>query len=129
MLVRLFRIWLISIESYLLLLRLILIIVVLIADIIILIIILVKLGKVILIQLLKGEGLASEPVDGTRDQLLLNVLSQLVVELEALLNVGSGIVVILGRGLGGREEVEEGFGRDRLLDNASLLGGFVWSAP
>lgn len=65
----------ISIEPYLLLLRLILIIVVLIADIIILIIILVKLGKVILIQLLKGESLASEPVDGTRDQLLLNVLS------------------------------------------------------
>jgi hypothetical protein len=53
------------------------------------------------------QSLTSEPVDGTRDELLLDVLTELVVELELGLNVVLDLLVILGRGAGGVEEVEE----------------------
>jgi hypothetical protein len=54
-------------------------------------------------------------------QLLLNVLTQLVVQLQALFNVAGDGLVIFGGGLRGREEVEEGFGGHADLDNAGLL--------
>ena len=113
-------------ETHVVLLRLLLIVTVL-AEVVILIVILVELIliQVVLVYLLKGQSLAGEPVDRTRDELLLDVLTKLVIQFQALLNVGRGVIlVILGWCLGRREEVEEGFGRDRLLDDTSLLG--VW---
>ena len=53
------------------------------------------------------QSLTSEPVDGTGNQLLLDVLTELVVELELGLNIVLNLLVILGRGAGGVEEVEE----------------------
>jgi len=53
------------------------------------------------------QSLTSEPVDGTGNQLLLDVLTELVVELELGLNVVLNLLVVLGRGAGGVEEVEE----------------------
>ncbi len=112
-------------SSYLILLRLILIIVVLADIIVVLVILVVELAKVIVIKLLEGEGFTSEPVDSPRDQLLLDIFAQLVVELQAVLDIGSRVVVLVARRLGRGEEVEEGLGRDRLLDDAGLLGGCV----
>ena len=40
------------------------------------------------IELLELKRFAREPVDSTRDQLFLDVLTELVVELEAFLNIG-----------------------------------------
>lgn len=107
--------------SYVFFVRLLVLIAVLAQVILVVILVEVLLVKVILVQLLKCESLSSKPVDSTRNQLLLDVLAELVVELQALLDVGSSVVVILGRCLGGREEVEEGLGGDGLLHNASLL--------
>lgn len=77
----------------------------------------------IVIQLLKLQGLTSEPVNCTRDELLLDIFSQLVVELETLFDIRRGIIVILIRGgLGWREEVEERLGWYSLSDNPGLLG-------
>jgi hypothetical protein len=67
------------------------------------------------------QSLAGEPVDGTGDKLLLDVLSELVVKLEALLDVGRSIVLVLW-GVGRVEEVEERLSRNSLLDDARLLG-------
>jgi hypothetical protein len=53
------------------------------------------------------QSLTSEPVDGTGNELLLDVLTELVVELELGLNVVLDLLVVLGRGAGGVEEVEE----------------------
>lgn len=73
-------------------------------------------------KLLKLQRLAGEPVNGARDQLLLDVLAESVVKLEALLDVRGGVVVVLGgRGRWG-EEVEKGLLRDGLLDDTRLLG-------
>ena len=60
--------------------------------------------------------------------LALGILAELVVQLQPDLDVRHGValVVIAGRG-GRREEVEEGFRRDRLLDDTGLLG--VYSGP
>jgi hydrogenase-4 membrane subunit HyfE len=79
--------------------------------------------QVVLVNFLKRQGLASEPVYCTRDKLLLDVLTKLIVELEALLNVRAGIfiVLILGGRLRWREEAEERLGWYCLLDNTGLL--------
>jgi hypothetical protein len=53
------------------------------------------------------QSLASEPVDGTGDELLLDVLAELVVELETLLDVRGSIVLLILWGRGWVEEVEE----------------------
>ena len=53
------------------------------------------------------KGLAGEPVNGAGDELLLDVLTELVVELELGLNVVLDLLVILCRGAGGVEEIEE----------------------
>lgn len=101
-----------------------LVIITILAEVIIFLIIITFLILEI-IELLESESLASEPVDGTRNKLLLDIFTKLVVKLQALLDVRSTIVVLLLflglRGLGWREEVEERFCGDSLLDNASLF--------
>ena len=72
--------------------------------------------------LLKGKRLTSKPVDGMGNELLLDILAKLVVKLEALLDVGSSIVVALGRVLRRGEEVEERLSGNSLLNNTGLLG-------
>ena len=93
------------------------------AQVILVILVVVKLlVEVVFVNLLVGQGLAGEPVNGAGNQLLLDVLAQLVVQLQAVLDVVGGLVVVLCRGLRRREEVEERLSRDGLLDDAGLLG-------
>lgn len=106
---------------YVIVVGLLILIAVLAEVVLIIVLIEVLLVKLVLVHLLESEGLSSKPVDGTGNELLLNVLTQLVVKLEALLNVGSGIVVVLGGCIGGREEVEKRLGGNSLLDNTSLF--------
>ena len=73
------------------------------------------------------QSLAGEPVDRTGNELLLDILTELVVKLETLLDVGGSIVVVL-RGVGWVEEVEERLCGDGLLDNAGLLSVYEVSA-
>ena len=72
--------------------------------------------------MLELQSLASEPVNGTWDELLLDVLTELVVELKLGLNVVVNLLVVILRWRRWVEKVEEGWGWDRLLDNAGLLG-------
>lgn len=109
-------------QSYIVLVGLLVLVTVLAEIIVVLVKVLLVLVEVVLLHLLKSKGLARKPVDGTRDELLLDVLTKLVVKLEALFDVTGSIVVVLRRRLGRGEEVEEGLGGDGLLDNASLLG-------
>lgn len=112
-------------KSYIVFIALILVILVLAGIFIIFIILIIELGvlEVLLIELLEGEGLASEPVDGAGNKLLLDILTELVVELKTLLDIGGGGLIVISGGLRGGEKVEERLGRNGLLDNASLLGG------
>ncbi|KAH0294782.1 hypothetical protein KCU62_g97, partial [Aureobasidium sp. EXF-3399] len=91
-----------------------------------LLILIVLVLEVVLIKVLEAllelQSLTSEPVDGTGNELLLDVLTELVVELELGLNIVLNLLVVLGRGAGGVEEVEERGSGDGLLDNAGLLG-------
>lgn len=108
-----------AVATYLLI-RLVLVPVV--TEVILLLIVLVlEFALVVVVELLELKSLAGEPVDSTGDELLLDILAELVVQLQTLLDVGRDLVIIVGRGLGWREKVEEGLGRDRLLDNAGLL--------
>ena len=110
-------------RAYIILVRLLLIFIILVIIlIIVLVVLIIKVLEVILIELLESEGLAGEPVDGAGNELLLDVFPELVVELETLLDVGSSIVVVLNRGLGWGEEVEERLCGDGLLDDTGLLG-------
>ena len=61
---------------------------------------------------------------GVRTHPLLEVLSDLVVELELLINVLILVllVVVLGGRLGRGEEAEEGVGGDHFLDDTGLVG-------
>lgn len=93
--------------AYIVLVGLLVLVTILAEIIVILVKVLLILIKIVLIHLLKSKGLSRKPVDGTRNELLLDVLTQLVVELEALFNVTGSIVVILRRRLGRGEEVEE----------------------
>jgi hypothetical protein len=68
------------------------------------------------------KSLSSKPIDRTGDELLLDVLSQLIVEFKTLLDIRCSIVIVLiCRCLWRREEVEERFCWDRLLNNTGLL--------
>lgn len=103
--------------------RLVLIIMIL-ALIVLLVILILKVTLLkIIIKFLKLKSLACEPIDGTWNQLLLDVLSELVIKLKALLDVAGGVIIVLvSWGLWWREEVEEGLCRNSLLDNTGLLG-------
>lgn len=105
-------------------LRIILIILVLTQIIIVILIIFVlKIGFIqIVAERLELQRLTCEPIDGTRNELLLDVLAERVVELQALFDVGCSIVILVRWRLGRREEVEKGVRWDGLLDNAGLLG-------
>lgn len=83
--------------------RLLLVIILLAQVILILVVVIVKVGtlEVIIRELLKGESFTGEPVDSTGNKLLLDVLTELIVELKALLDVGLGIlVIVIGGSLG-----------------------------
>lgn len=109
-------------SSYIIFLGLLVIVVILAEIIIILVIFVLKFAfKIVLVNLLVCESLAGEPVDGTGDELLLDILAELVVQFEALLDVRGSVVVVLSRSLGRGEEVEERLGGDGLLDDAGLL--------
>lgn len=110
--------------AYLILIRFILVILVVTSVIVIVIVlILIKVAQLLLVKLLVSKSLAGEPVDGPRNQLLLDILAELVVELETLLDIRRGVVIVIGGGLRRGEEVEEGLGGNGLLNNADLLGG------
>ena len=113
------------IKAYLVLVLFILILIPLILVLVLIILIL----ELILIQVVKAllelQRLTGEPVDGTRDELLLDVLTQLVVQLKLSLDVVVDLlVVVIAWWLGWVEEVEEGWSGNGLLDYARLLG--VW---
>jgi hypothetical protein len=105
---------------------LVLIIVVLTQVVLVIILVFEILGiEIILINSLVDESFTGEPVDGTGNELLLDVLTELVVELQELLDLRSDVIillVVLRRGLGWREESEEGLSRNRLLNDTGLLG-------
>jgi len=103
--------------------RLIIILTIVTEVITLLIIFILEISLVEVVDALVLESFARKPVDGARDQLLLDVFAELVVELKTLLDVFSGLLVVRGRG-GRREEVEEGFGGDGLLYKTGLLS--VW---
>jgi hypothetical protein len=93
---------------------------------VIIVIEIVLILEVVLVEvieaLLKLQCLTREPIDGTRDELLLDVLTELVVELELLLDLLVYLIILVRRRRCWVEEVEEGRGRDGLLDDAGLLG-------
>lgn len=99
-----------------------LVLVTVLAEVVLVVVILeVLLVEILLIHLLEREGLSGEPVDGAGDQLLLDVLTKLVVEFEALLNVRGGVIVLLTWRIGWGEEVEERLGGNGLLDDTRLF--------
>ena len=76
----------------------------------------------VLVQFLELKSLSSEPVNRTRNELLLDVFSQLIVEFKTFLDIRcSVIVVFVCWCLWWREEVEEGFCWNSLLNNTGLL--------
>lgn len=90
----------------------------------VLVILVLELTLHVVTELLELKGFTGEPVDGTGNELLLDVFTELVVELKALLDIAGDGIVVIGGGLWGREEVEEGFGGHADLDNAGLLGAW-----
>ena len=102
----------------------VLFILVLITLVLVLIILVFELVLIVIeiAHVLESESLASKPVDCARDELLLDVLTELVVELKLLLDLLVNVLVLV-RWWGRRvEEVEERRCGDGLLDNAGLLG-------
>lgn len=92
---------------YVILIGLLVLVTVLAQVVLIIIVLKVFLVEVLLVHLLESEGLSGEPIDRAGNQLLLDVLTKLVVELEALLNVRGGVIVLLTWCVGWGEEVEE----------------------
>lgn len=89
-------------------LGLLLILVTVVAEvIIILIFVLIELVLIEVLKLLERQSLTGEPIDGAGNQLLLDVLTQLVVEFQTLLDVGCGVVIFLRWGDRRGEEVEK----------------------
>lgn len=82
-------------HSYLLLLRLILVILAGIIVLLILVVLVIEVAEIVLIDLLESEGLTREPINGPGDQLLLDILPELVVELQAILNIRGSVVIIV----------------------------------
>ena len=75
---------------------------------IILVFVLVKLICIyLLIEFLELQCLSGKPVDGTWNEFLFDILTQLIVSLQTFLNVGSHIVIIATRGLWGGEKIEK----------------------
>ena len=95
-------------KSTYIIIGLIIIVVVLTQIIIFLVILVLEISFLHVIHFLELKSLASEPIDRTGNELLLDVFTQLVIKLKTLLNVTRGIIVIIvGWCLGRIEEVEE----------------------
>ena len=108
-----------------LLLLVIIVITVVVGEVLVILIILIlKVAVHTVTHTLKLAGLAGEPVNGSGDKLLLDVLTKLVVELEAVLDIVLvRLILVKVRGRSGRgEEVEEALGGNGALDNTGLLG-------
>ena len=71
--------------------------------------------------MLELQRLASEPVDGAGDELLLDVFAELVVELQLRFDLLVDLLFVILRWRGRVEEVEEGWRGNGLLDDAGLL--------
>ena len=108
--------------SYLILVLILVILIVVLVVIILVIFVLEVILVEVVHALLELQSLASDPVNGTWDELFLDVLTELVVELKLGLNVVVNLLVVILRWRRRVEKVEEGWGWDRLLDNAGLLG-------
>jgi hypothetical protein len=90
--------WFIGAEielSYLIVIFLLLVIVVAVLIIIEVILILEVILVEVVHAVLELESLAGEPVDGAGNELLLDVLTELVVELELLLNVLVDLLIVI----------------------------------
>lgn len=94
--------------------------------VLLLIIILIKFAVHVTAHALELAGLAGKPVDGARDELFLDVLTELVIEFQPVLDVIRILVVLIkvGRGLRRGEEVEEAFCWDGSLYNTGLFRVF-----
>lgn len=88
----------------------VLILVILITVLIVLVLV-IFIFEVVLVEvihaLLELQSLSSEPVDGARDELLLDVFTQLIVKFQLSLNVVVDFIVIILRRGCWVEEVEE----------------------
>jgi len=96
---------------------------VLITEVVLILIIIISTIKII-IHLLKLESLASVPVDGTGNKLLLDIFTDLVIKLETLFDIRGSIInliLITSRWRWRSKEVEEALSRDCSLNNPSLL--------
>lgn len=80
-----------------------------------------------IIQFLELEGLTRIPVDGTRDKLLLDVFSEMIIELQSFLElvIFFILLVITVDRLGGIEEVKETLSRDCPFYDTSLFR--IWA--
>ena len=95
-----------------------------------LVVLVVALNLLILEVILVTQSFTGKVVDGTWDDLLFEVLSELVVDLESLIKVFKSLLVdfLVFELLGGRwlrwlEEAEERVGGDGLADNTCSAGG------
>lgn len=75
----------------------------------------------IITQFFVLKSLAGKPVNCTRDELLLDIFSQLVVKFKSLFDIRRDSLVVVRRGLRRGEEIEKGFCRHGYLDDPSLL--------
>jgi len=88
-------IWAKSFHPYLIVLVLLLVIIVAVLIIIKVILILEVILVEVVHAVLELKSLASEPVDGAGDKLLLDVLTELVVELKLLLDVLVNFLIVI----------------------------------
>jgi hypothetical protein len=81
--------------------------------------------KLVVVKLLESKSFTREPINRTGNKFLLDILSKLVIQLQAVLdircNVRIFVLVIFLRRCGRIEEKEEGLGRYRLFDDAGLF--------
>ena len=95
-------------------------------SLILIIVFIIFILKLILIEvfqsLLELQSLTREPVDGARDQFLLDIFTELVIELEFLLQLLVYLIfVVIGWWERRVEEVEEGGCWDGLLHDSRLF--------
>lgn len=83
--------------------------------------------KLILIEFFVCKSLASKPVDCTGNEFLFDILTKLIIELQAFFDIGASIILVVIVFISGwlrrGEKVKEGLRRDRFLDYAGLLCG------
>lgn len=84
---------------------------------------LIQLFVKVISQAFVLTGFASEPIDGSRDELLFDFFTKLIIKFQTLFNIGTLFIVLIEicRRFGGVEEVEKAVGWDGPLDDAGLL--------